>query len=249
MTRTIPWLSDVLNTRKWAAVVAIAAAYSLQKVAVLRALTRTIWWADLDTSRAFRNRDKASRGNAWHLPVHLYERALFDAVDTMKRWILAAVAQAHIEGKLLRVFEGPQRRYAFWLLRKFVRIGAVPRGEVPVPPFEVPLGDGQTVARLLRRLLRKALGQSPRVHRRRASELDNTLYRVFTHKGKAYLSIASLIPGQRIAIPLQGVPVPAVTGSVRVVIPPLQHATFPLRSGSNPDLNVPNRWSWAWRRA
>ncbi len=112
MTRTVKWLSGILNTGKWAAVLAIATAYSLQKDAFLPIRARTVRWADLDRPRDFRNRDKESRVNFWKLPGHLYDRALFDAVDTMRRWILAAIAQAHIEGKLFRAFEGPQRRYA-----------------------------------------------------------------------------------------------------------------------------------------
>lgn len=223
MTRTVKWLSGTLNTGKWAAVLAIATAYSLQKDAFLRTLARTVRWADLDNPRAFRKRDKASRVNCWTLPVHLYDRALFDAVDTMRRWIRAAIAQTHIEGKLFRAVEGRQRRYAFWLLRKFGRIGAVLRGEAPEPQFAISLAERQAVVRLLRRLLRRALGKSPRVHLRRSFALDNTLYRFFTHPGKPYLSIASLVPGQRIVIPLKGLPVPAVTGNVRVVIDPLKH--------------------------
>ncbi len=223
MTRTIQWLSSVLNTGKWAAILALVTAYSLQKDALLRTLARTVRWADLDSPRNFRNRDKQTRVNVWKLPIHLYDRALVDAVDTMKRWILAAIAQAHIKEKLFRTFTGPQRRYALWLLRKFVRIGAVLRGEAPQPPFAIALGERKTVARLLRRLLRKALGHSPRVHLRRSFELDNSLYRFFTHQGTPYLSIASLIPGQRIVMPLKGFPVPAVTGNVRVVIHPMQH--------------------------
>ena len=191
MTRTIQWLSSVLNPGKWAAILALVTAYSLQKDALLRTLARTVRWADLDSPRNFRNRDKQTRVNVWKLPIHLYDRALADAVDTMKRWILAAIAQAHIKEKLFRTFTGPQRRYALWLLRKFVRIGAVLRGEAPQPPFAIALGERKTVARLLRRLLRKALGHSPRVHLRRSFELDNSLYRFFTHKGKPYLSIAS----------------------------------------------------------
>ena len=220
--RTIQWLSSVLNTGKWAAVLALVTAYSLQKDAFLRTLARTVQWVDLDSPRNFRNQDKKTRVNFWKLPVHLYDRALSDAVDTMKRWILAAIAQAHIKEKLFRIFKGPQRRYAFWLLQKFARIGAVLRGEAPEPPFAIPLGERKAVAHLLRRLLRKALGHSPRVHLRRSFELDNSLYRFFTHKGKPYLSIVSLVPGHRIAIPLKGFPVPAVTGNVRVVIDPVK---------------------------
>ena len=223
MTRTIQWLSAALNAGKWAAILALVTVYALQKDAFLRAFTRTVRWADLDNPRAFRNRDKKSRVNFWKLPVHLYDRALFDAVDTMKRWILAAEAPAHIKGKLFRTFEGPQRRYAFWLLRKFARIGAVLRGESPEPQFKISSEERKVVARLLRRLLRRVLGKSPRVHLRRSFELDSTLYRFFIHKGQPYLSIVSLIPGKRIVMPLKGFPAPAVTGNVRVVLDPVKH--------------------------
>ena len=165
MTRTIQWLSSVLNTGKWAAILALVTAYALQKDAFLRTLARSDRWADLDSPRNFRNQDKKTRVNFWKLPVHLYDRPLVDAVDTMKRWILAAIAQAHVKEKPLRTFQGPQRRYAFWVLQKFARIGAVLRGEAPEPPFAIPLGERKTVARLLRRLLRNALsftaGSSP----------------------------------------------------------------------------------------
>ncbi len=49
----------------------------------LRVVAKTTRWGDLDQPRDFRNRDKASRVNVWQLPVHLYDRALSDAVDTM----------------------------------------------------------------------------------------------------------------------------------------------------------------------
>ena len=55
MTRTIHWLSSVLNTGKWAAVLALVTAYSLQKDAFLRTLARTVRWGDLDSPRNFRN--------------------------------------------------------------------------------------------------------------------------------------------------------------------------------------------------
>ena len=79
------------------------------------------------------------------------------------------------------------------------------RGEAPEPPFAIPLGERKAVARLVRRLLRKALGHSPRVHLRRSFELDPSLYHFFMHQGKPYLPIASLVPGHRIVLPLRSV--------------------------------------------
>ena len=92
MTRTVKWLSCTLNLGKWLSLLALALAYSRQKDAFLRDLAKTSRWADLDKPRKFRDRDKKTRVNAWRLPVHLYDRALFDAVEIMRRWILSARA-------------------------------------------------------------------------------------------------------------------------------------------------------------
>ena len=194
--------------------------------------------------RTFRDRDKKSATNFWRLPVHLYDRALFDAADTMKRWIEAAITQAHLKGKIARAFSGAQRHYAFWLLMRYERIGAVLRGEAPPPEFEIPPEERKVVVRLMRRLLRKALGRPPRVRLRRSFELDSTLYRFFLHKGKPYLAIASMTPRKRIVIPLKGFPVKAAGGNVRVVIHPASrtvtvHIAIPVRARALPEKKEP----------
>jgi len=138
----------------------------------------------------------------------------------MKRWIQSATAP--IPAKLMSTLEGAPRHYAFWLLKKYARIGAVLRREAPVPQFAVSLEERKAVVRLLRRLLRNALGHPPRVHLRRSFALDSSLYRCFLHEGHPYLAIASMIPKKRIVIPLQGFPVPTVAGNIRVVVDPLK---------------------------
>ena len=213
---------------------AVVLAYGRQKDAFLRELARTSRWEDLDAPRTFRNRDKKTQVNFWKLPIHLYDRALFDAVDTMKRWIQSGLATARIKAKLMSKLEDAQRHYAFRLLKKYARIGAVLRGEAPVPPFAISLEDRQAVIRLLRRLLRTVLGNPPRVHLRRSFELDSSLYRFFLSKDQPYLAIASMTPKRRIVIPLKGFPIKAVTGTVRMVIDPLKrtvavHIPVPLR--------------------
>jgi IS605 OrfB family transposase len=236
MIRTVKWLSWTLNVGKWLGLVAVALAYSHQKDAFLRDLAKTSRWADLDKPRKFRNRDKKTRVNVWRLPVHLYDRALSDAVDTMRRWILSAIATAHIRGKVFASdkLSAEQKHYGFWILRSFERIGAVLRGEAPSPKFQISPQECQAVVRLLRRLLRQALGHPPRVHLRRSFELDSSLYRFFVHKGVAFLAVASLKPGERIVIPLRGLPAKAVTGNVRVVLHPARrtvavHQPIPVR--------------------
>ncbi len=210
MTRTIQWLSRVLNTAKGATLLALVTVYSLKKEAFLRMLARSA----IDSPRNFRNQGKKTRVSFSDLPFYVYDRTLADAVDAMKRWILAAIAETPIQEKLFCTFEGPPQRYAFWLLQKFARIGAVLRSEAPNLSFDVPFGERKTVAPVLRRPLRPALGHLPQVHLLRSFVRDHFLYRFFTHQSKPYLSLASLIPGQRIVMPLNGFSVPAVTGNV-----------------------------------
>jgi IS605 OrfB family transposase len=236
MTRTVKWLSCTLNLGKWLSLLALALAYSRQKDAFLRDLAKTSRWADLDKPRKFRDRDKKTRVNAWRLPVHLYDRALFDAVEIMRRWILSAIATGHVRGKVFAAekLSPEQKHYAFWVLRSFGRIGAVLRGEAPLPKFAISDDERRAVVRLLRRLVRGALGRPPRVHLRRSFELDSSLYRFFVHEGAAYLAVAGLRPGERTVIPLKGFPAKGVTGNVRVVLHPADrtvalHLPLPVR--------------------
>ena len=53
MTRTVQWLSVVLNRGKWLAMMALVLAYGRQKDAFLRELTQTIRWGDLDAPGRF----------------------------------------------------------------------------------------------------------------------------------------------------------------------------------------------------
>ena len=56
---------------------------------------------------------------------------------------------------------------------------------------------GKEVVRFVRKTLRRALGKPPRVHHRRSFALDSTLYRVFEHNGRQYVSVATLTPRKR----------------------------------------------------
>ena len=236
MTRTVKWLSVILNAGKWVRLIAVVVAYSRQKDAFLREFAKTSYWGEFDHPSQFRDREKKTRVNFWRLPTHLYDRALFDAMDTMKRWILASIAQAHIRSKIFRVktLNGRQRHYAFWILKEFGRIGAVLRGETPVPKFAIPEVERRATTRYLRRLLRQSLGRSPRAHLRRSFELDSSLYRFFMHEGTPYLAVTGMMPRERIVIPLKGFALRAVTGNVRVVLHPLTrqvavHIPLPVR--------------------
>ena len=85
-----------------AGVLAVATANRRHKDAFVRILAPTVRSTDLDNSQAMRNRDKMGRMHFWKLPIHLYDRALFNAADTMKRWILAALSGIYQEKSIPR---------------------------------------------------------------------------------------------------------------------------------------------------
>ena len=191
--------------------------YTDAKGTYLRVLARAVRWHYLDAPNAFRNAMKSQYRP--DVSVHLQDQAVFDAADTMKRFIEASIASSHMRGKVFARYQGPQRRYAYWLLRRYERIGAVLQGKTPTPePFDVAPSDRKDAMRFVRRSLRQSLGTPPRVRVRRSFALDSTLYRVFEERGQQYIAITSMTPGKRVVLPLRGSG--RITGNVRVVLHP-----------------------------
>lgn len=225
LKRTAKYETLPLNRGKRGVLLELVHTYTEIKDSFLCMLGRTNAWHHLDDPRALRHTTRAARRD--DVPAHLQDQALFDAVDTLRRFIEAGVAAVHLRAKLFQRFDREQRHYAFWLLRRYARIGAVLRGEAPDPtppprskqrPIGISMLDRKEVVRFLRRSLRHALGRPPRVHLRRSLALDSTLYRVFEHAGRQYVSIATLTPRKRLALPLRGRG--RITGNVRIVLNP-----------------------------
>ena len=225
LKRTAKYETLPLNRGKRRTLLDLVLAYTQVKDGFLRMLGRTSAWCHLDDPRALRAATKGERLDG--VPAHLHDQALFDAVDTLRRHSQGAIANTHLKAKLFARFEGERRHYAFWMLRRYARIGAVLRGEAPdpAPPpdskwkgLAISVAERKEVVRFVRRTLRKTLGKPPRVHLRRSFALDSTLYGVFEHDGRHYVSVATLIPRKRIALPLRGRG--RVSGHVRVVLDP-----------------------------
>lgn len=214
MTRTIQWLSRGLNTAKWAEALALVTSYSLPKDAVFRTPARSA----IESPRNFRDQRKKAWLSFSERPFDGYDRVPADGVDAMKRWVLGAIAEKPIGGKLLRIFAGSPKRHVFWLPRNSAGTGAVLRSEAAHLSVDIHFGERKTVASGRRRSLRPALGHLRRVHRLRWFVLDHFVYRCFTYQSKPYLPLASLSPGQRIVVALNGFSVLAASGNVRVRI-------------------------------
>ncbi len=214
LKRTAKYETQPLNRGKWRELLALVHAFVGMKDTFLRIPGRTSAWQHLDKPKAFRN--DAKKLYRLDLPAHLQDQAVFDAVDTLRRFIEAGIASVHLRAKVFAHYSGEKRHYAFWLLRGYGRIGAVLCGEAPVPKFNLSAPERKEVVRFLRRSLRKALGTPPRVHLRRSAALDDTLYRVFGKNRRQYVAVASLTLGKRLILPLRGKG--RISGSVRLVL-------------------------------
>ncbi len=214
MKRTAKYATLPLNRGKRNMLRSLIDAFVSVKDLVLRSLTRIREWHYLDGRwQVFRDAIKPRYREG--VPVHLQDQAVKDAVLTMRKWIDSTIARLHLKKKVFVHFKGAQRRYAYWLLRRYERIGALLRGERPEPNFPITMQERKEVVRFLRRLLRPALGKPPRAHLRRSMALDNSLYHMFEHRGRLYVAIASLTPRRRLVLPLRGKG--RISGDIRVV--------------------------------
>ncbi len=211
MKRTAKYLFRPLNKGKANDLRQLHNAFADAKDEFLRHLGKTAAWHYLDNTRKCRDAFKSHKG----IPVHLRDQALFDAVGTLVRFIEYCLAATHIKARVFKQFDGAKRRYAFWLLRSYGRIGAVVQGKAPEPGFAVSPNERKEVVRFLRKKLRRSLGRAPKLRIRRSFALDNTLYRTFEHKGRQYISVAGLIPRKRLIIPLRGHG--RISGNVRLI--------------------------------
>lgn len=135
----------------------------------------------------------------------------------MRRYVESCLARSHVKSRIVQQCDGAKRRYAFWLLKRHEHIGAVLRGEAPVPEhFSIPQPERKEEVRFLHRLLRKSLGSPPMVRLRRSMVLDSTLYRVFEHPGRFYIVMSLLTKGKRLnLLPLREKG--PIYGNIRVV--------------------------------
>ena len=240
MKRTARYETQPLNRDKWRELGLMVNAFSETKDTALRALARTAAWDFLDHPRQFRDQTKAHYREG--VPVHLQDQAVFDAVHTMRRFVEAGIVSSRVKAKVFGRYSGEKHRYAFWLLKSYARLGSVLQGMAPVPEFAVPIPEQKEVVRFLRRCLRHALGSPPRVRLRRSLCVDDTLYRVFEHKGRQYVAVASLTPRERLILPLRGKG--RVGGNVRIVLDSARrtasvHMPYDVRQPAQPAAGEP----------
>lgn len=215
--RTIRRISSTLNRRKWQALKQIARCYAREKQIHLPyfILARFAQPPSEQPRRDVLVKERYASPNG--LQGRMWKMALKDAYETvLKNW--AALA-AEIKP---RIFEHPgwnetQQHYAYWLLKSPQRLAQLVLGRAPIPRhFTIDLKERKIVQNYLRRVIRRNKGSHPCVRKARSFALDADMYQVFEKNGTQYISVMSLVPRQRIVIPLTGHS--AIRGNLRLVL-------------------------------
>jgi len=201
MMRTRRRLTRQPNKRKAVLLHDLIDRYAKQKDAYLVELAQTKNWHIWQSPRKVKRR--FARQYSHHtLPIHIEDQCFFDAVATMVAWLESAKALNHWKSQVFAHTEDEHVRIRYFkAFKSYAELAQVLSGEWHDP--------------WLFHLIRNPLMHPPRVHNRHSAMLDDSSYRVFIEKGKQYISLTSLVKGQRIVLPLLGNA--GIRGNIRVV--------------------------------
>jgi len=216
--RTIRRISHRLNRGKWDAVVKVVRHYAAEKERHLLAFGQDAYFAVCPSDRVRRD---ALLGEGYRCPNGLQARAwkmaLKDAYETLSREWSALASELRPRIAQRSDWSQVQKRYAYWLLKSPPRLAQLMAAKVPTPThFEVSCTDRKKVQNYLRRIIRRNRGRSPRVKVARSAAFDANMYEVFERDGVQYIKVMSLVPRERIVIPLTGNT--PIRGNIRLVL-------------------------------
>jgi transposase len=150
----------------------------------------------------------------------MWKLALKDAFETVEKyWLsLADALRQHVAAQRKRGhFTEPEAHYCFWVLCSSQLMAKLVSGRAPIPSrFSLSHKEHRRARNYLRRVIRRKRGKNPRGRKARSFPLDSGMYRIFFEKGRQYLSITTLVPGQRLVIPLTGGG--KIQGNLRIVL-------------------------------
>ncbi|MCQ3976906.1 MAG: transposase [Anaerolineae bacterium] len=237
--RTIRRISRNLNKGKWQALQEIARRYAAEKQAHLPYFT-DVRFVACPSDRTRRDElVKSGYRNQSGLQARQWKLALKEAYETvLKQWAaLAADLKPRIAAH--KQWSEAQQHYAYWLLTSPQRLAQLVCGKAPLPAhFAISLPERRTVQNYLRRVIRRRRGSRPCVRKARSFALDADMYDLFEQEGVQYIRVMSLIPRQRIVIPLAGRT--PVSGNIRLVLDSDRqrveiHYTAPLNASPETD--------------
>jgi putative transposase len=218
MIRTIKAYSLAINTTKWAIVDSIAQAYASEKADHLQTFGNDAIFGNTDRHEQFRDALlDANYVSANNLQARMWKMALKDAYETvLKNWASLAVALRSQVSRLEKWTE-EQHHYAHWLLNDEKRLARLVGESAPITDrIDLPLEKRQQVQNYLRREVRRHRGKRASVKFTRSFCLDANMYTVYEEKGRLYIAICTLIPRERVKIPLTGKH--KWSGNIRIVL-------------------------------
>jgi putative transposase len=225
--RTIKRISYPLNQNKYAAIREIASAYAREKQEHLPDYQDDALFGRHRNERTLRDQlVRAGYRSPHGVSARMWKLAQKDAYETVKKqWAALAekirpLVTAHRSGSGLGDvnWTDDQMRYAYWLLSDVRRLAQLVGGEAVIPKhFKIEAGQRKVVRNYLRRVVGRQRGEPPCVKLERALTLDANMYDIkVSTAGTQILAITSLIPRQRIRIPLTGQTV--IRGNIQIVL-------------------------------
>jgi putative transposase len=225
--RTIKRISYPLNQNKYEAVREIASAYAREKQEHLAGYQDAALFGRHRNERTLRDElVRAGYRSPHGVSARMWKLAQKDAYETVKKqWAAQAesirpLVAAHRAGNGPgdTIWNDSQMRYAYWVLSDPRRLAQIVGGEAVIPKhFMIEASQRKVVRNYLRRVVRRKRGERPCVKLERAFTLDANMYDIkVSAAGTQILAITSLIPRQRIRIPLTGQTV--IRGNFQIVL-------------------------------
>lgn len=218
-TRCIKRYSQRVNCGKWAKLLELTRSYARQKDYFLGQYANL---ANISASYRFREVRNILVARQYTTPFRLQARqwklALKDALETIDRywasicaiWTIRILQNEHLSKEEKQyLLEGVSSRENLHLVLRF-------QARIVLRKMLLSERQSKRCMRFLQNLIRQTVKKSPRVQIVRSFLAEPETYRIFEHKGRQYIAIASQESGNRIVIPLTGTG--KIQGQIRIVL-------------------------------
>ncbi len=213
LVRTIKSHTRPLTVKKQQALQGIASAYACEKSFWLdRIPFSQIKYPNSVRDASVEAKYKSPTG----LQARMWKLALQDAADTLHRHYQAYAVYLRKLVHRNKNLSDVQKHYIHWALQNYAVLEQVLSDQCPRPKFEITPVDAKRAATYLHRIFRLHEPRHPRLKLVRSFMLDADCYKAFKHNGRDYIGVMTLVPRQRINLPLAGAG--SITGTVRVVL-------------------------------
>ena len=213
LVRTIKSHTRQLTLKKRQALQDIALAYTQEKSYWLEHIS----FSQIKMPNKVRNAAvEAKYKSPSGLQARMWKLALQDASDTLHRHYQAYAVYLRKLVYRNKNLSDVQKHYIYWALQNYSVLEQVLSDQCPRPKFEITPVDAKHAATYLHRIFRLHEPKHPKLKLARSFTLDADCYTAFKHNSRDYVSIMTLVPRQRINLPLAGAG--SISGNVRIVL-------------------------------